>query len=1003
MKNNKSSWKKNILVTTATLAAVTGGTVIANQTIHADTVNTNSTAAQPATSQSTNLASQQSASRQSYASAQAQSSQANNTYSQALTKQSAAQSAEQSAQSANTSAQSAVNSVSAAVNSDQAGVNSAQSAYDQFLASAARQSAALHSAQVAVNSASAANVHAQSALTSAQNTASQAQSRDQSATTAQSSAQTEYNNAQSAASSASAAISGAQLNVTNAQNHSAALTSAQNGVNSAQAQLTSAQAQLTVATAAQAARRTGSNSLYTNETYDRNAKILSDDDVFAIAPDDGNTQKAIADGFNEPEFENAAHQLHKENVYHHDPAAQKVIVHWNNDGTLDDATNAYATEYALALLNEVRTAVGVPLMTATVGMQKIEKDILKNYTRDHWDMWKQFHDLKALDDPAKPWGLYGNGGFSENWGGVITDPEASDATMKVGYPNETVTLDDVQESIYENLNDMLFDDGADYTDDGVLYQNNHWGHTTNFLTTKTLDMAVGFRWIPGNNNNLGGYDAGWHYNFAPNATQAPSEYWVPYNWKPNSPYLSAENQQQLPTVDPAHGQHTSPMTVADAQALVNTAHQNLTNAQHNLTDVQHNTMSLSQAQAQLTTAQHNLTAAQARLNNAGTALTNTTNAKRAADSQLKTANYTLGNAQIDAHNTAIALHNAQLDLDDITPNSVSRDQLDAAQTALIRAQQQLSRDQAALTAAQNTAKTTAATLAHRQAQLQAAQHNVDRAAQLVKSTAEHLAQAKAHLITDSSIYGKSATVKNVSLTAGSTLPAPVLVNPTEDNPLSNPATADLYQMASSSSLPLPTGTKAAWTDVTAANHDAATVGTYQLPALITFPDGSTITKNATLTVTAAATSQTPANNHGKTNQTPANNHDKTDQTPANNHGKTDQTPANNTGSKTDQKSATSNQANNSTASHSAANADNHGQGTVNFSTENNTNGTVKTTGTTTNADQANAAESNTDAYLTRENNINRLPQTSNANEWGLVALGLASVSLMLGMKVKRQN
>lgn len=110
--------------------------------------------------------------------------------------------------------------------------------------------------------------------------------------------------------------------------------------------------------------------------------------------------------------------------------------------------------------------------------------------------------------------------------------------------------------------------------------------------------------------------------------------------------------------------------------------------------------------------------------------------------------------------------------------------------------------------------------------------------------------AVAHLISDAQQYGSQVKLAqdHITINEGDQLPALSLDNQFAPHRENNAVTNMFMNLAAMPGDVLPEGTKISWADPTKANNDAQHAGDYTENVLITFPDGSTITKQVELTV-----------------------------------------------------------------------------------------------------------------------------------------------------------
>ena len=188
--------------------------------------------------------------------------------------------------------------------------------------------------------------------------------------------------------------------------------------------------------------------------------------------------------------------------------------------------------------------------------------------------------------------------------------------------------------------------------------------------------------------------------------------------------------------------------------------------------------------------------------------------------------------------------------------------LQNAPKLLASAKEQLNKDQAALDTAKQNLKKQQDLLTPLVEATNAAQKNLDAAKKVQASANENLASAKSELDaavkalwTDAKKYGKVVSVNPITVTAGQSVPEPTLANKTfkeSTNTEAQQLFTQLAVMPNTDENAIPEGTTAQWVNSAKVQADAQTVGTYTEDVLVTFPDGTTVTVKATLTVTPVA-------------------------------------------------------------------------------------------------------------------------------------------------------
>lgn len=132
------------------------------------------------------------------------------------------------------------------------------------------------------------------------------------------------------------------------------------------------------------------------------------------------------------------------------------------------------SQYALTLINSIRTQLGLPEFTYTASAQSFANDIAKAYNEDNWSDY-QGHDISAINRVAKQHGLTQNDNEYEDMGGF---------DMTTGY--QYATIYQVKQGIYYNIKQAAFG--------GFWYHNNQesdkynlnyyteWNHANDLFT-----------------------------------------------------------------------------------------------------------------------------------------------------------------------------------------------------------------------------------------------------------------------------------------------------------------------------------------------------------------------------------------------------------------------------------------------------------------------------------------------------------------------------------------
>lgn len=102
------------------------------------------------------------------------------------------------------------------------------------------------------------------------------------------------------------------------------------------------------------------------------------------------------------------------------------------------------SQYALTLINSIRTQLGLPKFTYTASAQSFANDIAKAYNEDTWSDY-QGHDISAINRVAKQHGLTQNDNEYEDMCGF---------DMTTGH--QYATIYQVKQGIYYNIKQFAF-------------------------------------------------------------------------------------------------------------------------------------------------------------------------------------------------------------------------------------------------------------------------------------------------------------------------------------------------------------------------------------------------------------------------------------------------------------------------------------------------------------------------------------------------------------------
>ena len=132
------------------------------------------------------------------------------------------------------------------------------------------------------------------------------------------------------------------------------------------------------------------------------------------------------------------------------------------------------SQYALTLINSIRTQLGLPKFTYTAPAQSFANDIAKAYNEDNWSDY-QGHDISAINRVAKQHGLTQDDNEYEDMGGF-------DITTGHQY----ATIYQIKQNIYYNIKQAAFG-GFKYhngqeSDKQNLNYYTEWNHADDLFT-----------------------------------------------------------------------------------------------------------------------------------------------------------------------------------------------------------------------------------------------------------------------------------------------------------------------------------------------------------------------------------------------------------------------------------------------------------------------------------------------------------------------------------------
>lgn len=573
------------------------------------------------------------------------------------------------------------------------------------------------------------------------------------------------------------------------------------------------------------------------------------------------------------------------NKYQSSSSEANEMVDMNNL-TLDQQNEI--NDFAAKLINQVRedwgTASEVGLVTPTSGMKSFAKEIAEKYQNVNWSI-ENGHYVSAITQTAKEYGLDDGGNFYENAG--------------EGYPtifkgDGQVSMDTLKGAVYDCINDMLFHDGE--SRNGHLFaligeknssiNGNYLGIATNALNGVTGQIHI--EMVPEDPLYISNQSL-----FNSKGGKTEIKYTDPRTVLQNqlNDLNNTLSQQQTALTNAKNADDAAQSALSQAQAKLQNdqktaesakkanddAQQDLATKEHTLSEEQNK---LGNLNALLVVAQNNKAAAKKTLDNFNADQQTKLQAYQNAQINLANAQKELQSAKDAEQNAINKLNQAKAVLDqknqavkdaqtkksqdeaNLTKLQQNLADLQNAPKLLASAKEQLNKDQATLDTAKQNLKKQQDLLTPLVEATNAAQKNLDAAKKVQASANENLASAKSELDaavralwTDAKKYGKVVSVNPITVTAGQNVPEPTLANKTfkeSTNTAAQQLFTQLAVMPNADENAIPEGTTAQWVNSAKVQADAQTVGTYTEDVLVTFPDGTTVTVKATLTVTPVA-------------------------------------------------------------------------------------------------------------------------------------------------------
>ena len=818
--------KKFSKITLATAATVAAGAVATN-TAHADAT-TPANDQQPAASQQTqnqsvsSLKQAQDQSRANYAKANEAQKQAQSNYNQASDTIKAA-----------SDAQAQLTHDQALQDKAQANVNQATQLEQEVEATAKQQGIDVNSVTNAQHQAQTAQANADSA----QAKANQAQSDLSNAQKASDQANADLQKAQGIQQAATKSVNNAQANLTTAQQNVDALNNQGQAIKDAANKVSQAKT----------AKTNADNDVNTKQSAFNSAKTKLDNDQAKLNNADtdvpGNGDNSSQAGPNNPEYQfnhrskaefqsgldHWFHENNKENaVYLKDndkiPATHTVTSLTDPDGyetdmnlrhvyvksqlnsgvlnkdqaAIDYNLSANLTNYALELINQLRTQRGLAPLTTNSALIRNAIQALPNahVTVQNWG---------GMNVNVAP-NLSRYGITNYYFGDTVVNGQATNAFSKGAYapmpvdsPAGWMSIDNFHRSVYTYLKDAIRDNNQIVNE--LIYAQNPQA------------IAIQFQ----------GSDM---YLFTGNPVTQSSA---------NTTALQAAVNQDKQALAQAQS------ALAQAKNVQAQAAQALQQAQSSYAQLTNGAKDPATLQANLTKAKQNLAQAKANLQAANQAVSQAQTKADQAKAKLTAAKTANDQAQSALKTAQDALKKANAELDRVTKGNQT----------LLQAIKSVKDAQHNLDVAKAQVKADQAQIAKLAPAAKEAQAKIDDLKKALDEANAKLAQAKANLITDAKVYGNVVEVNNAKMYAKEALPSLTLKNATANDPTQNKLDGLMLEMATMPGDTIPTGTKASFKDSAKALADSQVPGDYVEDVLVTFPDGSTVTKQIKLHVDKA--------------------------------------------------------------------------------------------------------------------------------------------------------
>lgn len=495
----------------------------------------------------------------------------------------------------------------------------------------------------------------------------------------------------------------------------------------------------------------------------------------------------------------------------------KRLVYQGDDRGLSINASINATNYVLELVNQVRKARGLAPLTTDMNAIKQSAQAIKdicnlpepaisfdpNQNRNYWNQEQAIaHKYRFTDYDTDA----GNNAWSRDGHQLGSGPEVDEATLP---DRGWLSVDNLHRALFNHLHTEVFGDRANPNDhnDGIIGNGDFLLHPD----VKSVAVQVG--------------KDGWIYVFLYNPVQSATNTTALQN-------TVAQDKQALSTAQTKLGQAKA------AQAKATTALQQAQDAYTKLTNGAQDPATI---QANLATAKQNLTNAKDNQAKANAAV-------KDAQTKLDQAKTALTQAQAANDQAQTKLTSAQANLKQANDHLAT---LTKGNEVLLQAIQSVKDAQHNLDVAEAQIKADQDKLGQLTPAAKDAQAKLPSLKQALDDANAKLAEANANLITDAKVYGDVVEVNDATMHANEVLPSLTLKNQMAADPTQNELDGLMLKMASMPGDTIPTGTTVTFANPDKVKTDSQNPGDYTEDVLVTFPDGSTVTKQIKLHVDAA--------------------------------------------------------------------------------------------------------------------------------------------------------